>query len=391
MSFRFQVLMLGCWLLAAGSVSGQDRPANTDLMQLELLQHDLKQASRLLTVYDRDDSKALEKSEYERLAWKDEVSDFDVDKNGELTHLEVAIRFAFVRSQDEITQADINKANWFMNRHDKNRNDQLDPSEIEKANWPPNPEDFDTNRDGIISSHEMAVQLAFDRGLRQELGIDTVDHSRAARTMGQFDTDQDKQLSRAERENAPLPDGNMKFDEDGDGLLSPLDLATMYAAHRKEMGLSKFDVQKLQGIFARHDKDGDGRIVIGPDLKAAAKHSGVDEIESISLGKSNPLTQVKASVGKFDANKDNVVTIAEVEAHLAAIRKRLGYAQTEYLKARTILTRYDTDRSRHIEPQELDTAVDAGQLPKNLFQTADQNKDGKITIEELAAHFASEK
>ncbi|QDT09291.1 hypothetical protein [Planctomycetes bacterium K23_9] len=386
---------LACISIFVTPAFSQDGPERRELMKLELIPYDLKEATRTMTVYDRDDNGAMDQSELERLQWSAEAADFDLDKNGELTHLEVGIRQAYLRSRDDITEADINNVNMFLSRYDKNRNGQLDQDEVQVADLPAGPDEFDSNRDGIITARELAVQLAFDRVLRSEMGIDPVDQNRANRVVKHFDTDADKRLSTEEASQSPLPKPASEFDEDDDQL-SLMELATMYAVHRRDMGLSKFDTKKVHGIFVRHDPDGDGKILIGPSKEQMEKQREQTEKQfgkgaKVSLAESPLTLQLKNTLGKFDANKDNVVTIAEVEARLAEIRKGLGYAQAEYQKARQLITRYDSDRSKHIETAELDAAVSAGQLPKNLFAVADANKDGKITLEELAAHFGANK
>ena len=390
MNGRHLRFLVGSVLLSVWPAFGQDEPTRDELMKMELIPFDLNAASRTMTVYDRDDSRSLEKIEYERLPWRDDALDFDIDKNGELTHLEVGVRQAFLRSKAGITEIDVGNANTFLSRHDKNRNGQLDPNEIEESGWPTEPDEFDTNRDGVITKQELLVQLAFDRGLRVEMGIEGVDQGRALKMIGRFDADGDKKLDESEYGKAPIPKPGSEFDEDGDKKLSSLELATMYAVHRRDKGLSHYDVKKVQGIFAQHDRDGDGRIPLGPDIEHVKKQLGED-VKEFSFAESPVTNRLKGQLGKFDSNNDNVVTIAEVENRLAEVRKRLGYAQAEYQKAQQMITRYDSNRSKYIEEHELDAAVQAGQLPKNLFEIGDKNKDGRINQEELSAHFGAKK
>ena len=170
--------------------------------------------------------------------------------------------------------------------------------------------------------------------------------------------------------------------------MNQLELATLFAKHRREMGLSLFDVKKADGIFMQFDDDHDNKIEI--------KLEGVPEGAQVSLAaRTGPGVGGRGAkrleLLKFDANKDRVVTMSEVENRLASVRKRLGYSQADFQSARSLMTRYDKDKSRFIDSSEVKAAVDAKQLPKDLVTIADANKDKKVSLAELAKYLSLNK
>ncbi len=124
--------------------------AMTDIYSLILVQADLEDANKLMTVYDPNEDGVVDKFEQERLSWKHQVSDFDLNKDGKLTHLEVAVRQAKIRENQGITQFDIDNVNIFLRRRDTNRNNQLEPDEIKAGGWLSDPSDYDRNSDGTL-------------------------------------------------------------------------------------------------------------------------------------------------------------------------------------------------------------------------------------------------
>jgi Ca2+-binding EF-hand superfamily protein len=252
----------------------------------------------------------------------------------------------------------------------------LEPDEIESGGWPPQPSEYDGNGDGILTAREMAAQFAFNRSLRREMGIEAVDNVGANYLLKQFDKDNDKKLAADEHAKAPLPKLAKDFDENEDGKLGVVELATMLAKHRRDAGLSKPDTVKIRNIFRQFDLDADGRI----ELKGLA---GLSVVGGVSVEKQLGET--------YDGNQDGVVTIAEVEKVVAAARKERGYAEEEFQKAKQMITRHDRNNSKHIEESELFEKPETGYLPKSMFKNADLNDDGKVGLDELARYFAKQK
>ncbi|MCA9135436.1 MAG: hypothetical protein KDB00_01720 [Planctomycetales bacterium] len=356
---------------ATAQILGDEK---TDLYSLVLAPIDLTDATRSMTVYDPNEDGFIDKDEQQRISWKDEIKEFDLNRDGKLTHLELAVRFAKQRDESGVTQQTINNAKVFMRRHDENDNGQLDPDEIANG-WPSDPEEFDTNHDGVITLAEIANRFAFMAGLRREMGIEQVDQVTAIRTVKQFDKDNDQKLDKDEQKGAFLPLPASDFDENKDGKVGILEIATLLAKHRRESGMSKSDLAQVRTLFERYDANSDGTI---------------DEIEFASaanvvggVANSNPLQSL-------DKNNDGRLTQSEVQQTMIENRKSLGFNDDELTEARKLLTRHDKDRSNFIDETELYETPTSGQLAKSILKSADEDKDKRISLTELARHLAKQ-
>lgn len=343
-----------------------------DLFTMNLVVFDLTEAQKMMTVYDRDEDGLVDKDEQQRIRWKDDIPQFDLNGDGNLTHLEFAIREAKRRYDDDITQSDVNNVKTFLRRYDKNNNGQLDPNEIANG-WPSKPEEYDGNGDGTITATEMQYRFAFNRGLRREMGIDGVDQTAAMRLIRRFDKNNDKKLDKSEQEGVPLPRPAKDFDEDDDGSLGILELSTMHARHRRDLGLTKPDQTKIVRMFQIYDPNGDGKI-------------NEEEMSTAPIG-----VNAQTEFSQYDRNDDGVITIAEVEEVVAAARKEKGYIEEDFQKAVLMMRRHDDNRTKHIDEFELFEQPKKGQLAKSILRTADLNQDRRISLDELSRHFAGER
>lgn len=351
--------------------SARAQEEQTDLFSLVLIISDLHDAKEVMTVFDPNDDGYIDSVEQQRLPWRSETGQFDLNKDGRLTHLEVAVRQAKLRTDAGVTFIDRRNANKFMQRKDRNGNKQLDPDEI-ALGWPKNPKEFDTNGDGIISLNEIATQFAANRGYRQAVGIEGVDHSEATWLRNQFDKDHDGKLAPDEWQAANLPGEPKQHDENGDGLLSHEEIATLLARHRINTGLSKSDQYQARQWIRSADLNQDGKVT-------------QDELQERT-----GLSPRSIDLIQFDLNKDGAVTLAEVEESLGKQRKEKGYSDHDLSAARRLMTRHDSNRSHYLEADELLEEAGPGQLSVKLMGTIDANQDRKISLEELARHLASE-
>ena len=336
-----------------------------------LIGADLVDAKRDMTIFDRNEDGFIDAKEQQRLSWKKEVTRFDLNKDGKLTHLELAVRQASLRSQSDVTQFDRNNARTWMSRKDGNGNGQLDPEEI-ALGWPRPPEDFDTDKNGVITIAELAVQFAFRRSMRREMGIEAVDQTEALRLRDQYDSNKDGMLAADEWAAASLPRDGKEFDEDGDKRLSLMELATLLAKHRMELGLTTADQSQARQLVRMMDMNQDGKI--SREESQRAEGFGVQRSE----------------LGDYDANKDGNITLAEVENVLARQRKEKGYNATHFSEAQKILLRLDRNRSNYLESDELADEPGPGELPANQFKVIDLDDDQRLDIDELARHLAKE-
>ncbi|WP_442510020.1 hypothetical protein SH528x_001624 [Novipirellula sp. SH528] len=360
---------------AASQVSSpQSEPDSTDLFSLVLIESDLSDAKQTMTICDANEDGFIDAAERKRLPWRDEHASFDLNHDGKLTHLEVAIYLASKRDSLGITQFDRNNAQVFIRRHDSNRNGQLDTDEIADG-WPPDPSQFDKDANGIITAIEIAEQFAYKRTLRRELGIEAVDNMSAIKAMRKFDKDGDQNLDAKELAAAGLPLEARQHDDDGNGKLNNIELAILFSKHRRELGLSKSDGVKAKRIIAMADHNQDGKI-------------SQDEMQGDVFSANGDAAQQYAI---FDADSDGTVTLGEVQTYIASERKKLGFSDEHVADARRLLLRHDTDRSTFIELSELSSDESGpGKLPPSTLKAADENKDGRLSLEELAKHLAKQ-
>ncbi|QDT09451.1 hypothetical protein [Stieleria marina] len=341
-----------------------DTDAEVDLFALTLVAGDLSVAGRQMTVHDPNEDGFIDAQEQSTLQWRDSVKDYDMNRDGKLTHLELAVRQAKLRDGAGITEFDLNNVKVYLRRHDANRNGQLDPDEIAKG-WPDEPSDFDADKNGVITSEEMARQFAFMRGLRREMGIESVDQTRAISIVKRNDADNDKKLDVNERVGARLPLSASRFDDDGDDRLSIMEVATLFSRHRRDLGLTVPDQKKINSLMQR-DFDGDGKLADR-------------ELQIFGNESSEQFT-------KFDADKDGEITLQEIETHFAAVRKNRGYGPKQFNVAVRLIQRHDANKSKHIEPSELHDSAAKGKLSKDILPEADLNKDGRIGLDELSRY-----
>jgi Ca2+-binding EF-hand superfamily protein len=132
-----------------------------------------------------------------------------------------------------------------------------------------------------------------------------------------------------EWKSAPLPDDPAKFDENGDGRLSTLDIATLLAKHRQKLGLTEQDQLGFRPMFVQFDKDFDG-IVSKQELEQlVAQGANISEVlEKWDIDKhvsKNELTDTdgsdalsKEQFPQIDRIGDGVINRDEMARYLAS-------------------------------------------------------------------------
>ncbi|MCO8121532.1 hypothetical protein NHH03_07280 [Stieleria sp. TO1_6] len=367
-----RIIALVMLVLVSCEVHAQNDEKPKDPVELILIAEDLGNATRLMAVYDLDEDGFVDRSELKRVSWREQVKDFDFNRDGKLCHLEVAVHEAKLRFDVGITEQDVNSAKAKLRRRDKNKNGQWDPEEIDSGLPNGSPSDYDRNHDGIVTLTELTHHFAYARGLRRELGIEAVDHSGAGYYFQKFDANKDGKLDSDEAAKTLLPMKRDDFDEDSDGMLTIVELETMLSKHRRTLGLTKTDQQQVNGLFRMYDMDADGRIP-GREMQ-------------LSFGGRNP-----KQLTEYDADKDGTVTRSEVEKVFAEQRRIKGYDEQDYSKASKMMLRHDTNRSNTLEIGELFLSPETGQLPQTVMGRADLNQDRQISMDELAKYYAAQR
>lgn len=169
----------------------------------------------------------------------------------------------------------------------------------------------------------------------------------------------------------------MRFDRNGDGVLTPDELP-----------------ERMQSLFARADLNKDGKLTADEIRQSAAKTSGPHGrgtgSEEISRMRLDPLLDV------LDTNHDGMLSAAEIEeapAHLLQLDKNhdgtLGPDEiamrqpTPAERAAHMLDEFDTNHDGKLSSEE---APD-GLRPR--FAAADKNNDGFLDSNELQQMFAA--
>ena len=208
-----------------------------DPISIKMTQMDLSAADQMLRKHDLNDDGALSQAEWERPKWDEEsVRRFDLDRDGKLQHVEIALKAADERLDHGIVQMDATLADRYTQQYDTDRDGEISLAELRGNNFTDAQESFDTDSDGKLSQNELIRGLAFERRLRDELGIKGCDQGGAMKLINRGDLNGDRQIDEDELEPAGLNSDAMDFDRSGDGQMSISELAEMLAVRRNRLG-----------------------------------------------------------------------------------------------------------------------------------------------------------
>jgi Ca2+-binding EF-hand superfamily protein len=366
---------------------GQEKrkaPAAEDLLALEVIPSDQFNAQRTLGRYDRNGDDRLDAAEMRELGWADAPAQFDVNKDGRLTQLEVAIQFAYRRTEFGVTKVDQSAAGRFIQRHDKNDDRELDEEEMRAGNWPADPENFDTDKNGRLTPFEIAVRFAHNRRERLKKGVEPIDHSYSITTMNIYDRNGDRRLDAEELQaarttalGAKLPMGPEEFDENRDGKLTINEIANGLSGDRKKRGVTAVDQKSAQNFVGRYDKNGDGEL---------------DAEEMLAGGWPKDPTE-------FDADKNGRLTIAEIATQFAKSKAQRGITDADLQNAGRLVLLYDRNNNNLIEVSEVIEAqrASAPQQPDDVrnvpltilaFVHFDEDHDQRLSKAEISTLLA---
>ncbi|MGB7345116.1 MAG: hypothetical protein WBD20_12955 [Pirellulaceae bacterium] len=371
--------MLNAFLLSAvlyslNTTFADDTVAKADVaprdpMSITMLKMDLDAAQAALNRHDLNDDGSLNERELERLSWgSDELKRFDLNRSGDLQHVEIALKFADRRVDDGIVQMDATLAEKYTRQYDANHDGKLSLDELSKNVFTDQLDAFDQDSDGELSSRELIAGLAFERRFRDELGIKGCDQGGAMKLIGRGDQNADKCIDRDELKQISLSEKAMKFDRNVNGKLSVSELAEMLASRRNQLGLTPSDQLSVREMLTRLDRDRDGEIVVA-DL---------------------PPQPPGSTLLEFDADGDGKITEIEMERHMGKRRKELGYDDDHAKRAGILIQRNDSDRSRTLSKSELTASGSDRNSPlsPDKMLAIDADKDGQLSLEELARYLA---
>lgn len=340
---------------------------DVDLFGLLLIASDVENASSMMTRYDRNKDHRLKGGEMSELPASAKRKLFDVDKDGALTQVELAIYFSYRRREYWVWPLDERVAAKQMSRFDRNKDKRLNENEIREADWPEGTENFDLDKDGYLTLFELTVSRASERRALTESGITGWDRIQARKFVTQNDSNGDRQIDAEEFRAATSEAIPRSFDADNNGLLTVTEITAGFAALRRKEGATVIDQRLANQRLKRYDRNRNGVL---------------DEHEVEGSG-------WPPDPERFDLNKDGRIDHSELTIVFARDRIKGNVKEQDQVLARDLLARYDTNRNRVIEITETDLDK-SKQVPKgsieitiDAFVDADLDSDQKLTMREL--------
>jgi len=193
-------------------------------------------AVQYIRKHDQNDDRQLDATETRDGNWSSEPAQFDRNKDGRLTAMEIATGLAKQKQEGGVERSDQNNAARFMSMYDRNGDRRLDEEEIKAGGWPKDPDAFDTNNDGVLTVLELATRFAHNR---RERGVEQQDRVAAAKLIARYDKDRNGSIDLnellVEREGVAIFDTELfvQFDSDDNERLSRMEVATYLARLRK--------------------------------------------------------------------------------------------------------------------------------------------------------------
>lgn len=359
------VSALLCETIASSQESAE--PELRDPASIKLIQVDLKNADSVLRAHDLDDNGFLNQTELERLKWsRDQIKRFDLNRNSQMQHLEIALKLADERMNAGIVQMDSVLADRYMKQYDSNGDNRLTMVELSRNSFTDAPESYDKNSDDELTHAELIRGIAFERVFRSELGIKGCDQGGAMKLIRRGDHNRDRQIDEDELQQAGLTTEAFKFDRNDDERLSVSELAECLADRRNRLGLNPSDQLAVRALLGRLDRDGNGLIA------------------AIEI----PPESANGLMTQYDGNKDGEITELELEQVFGNRRKSLGYDDIDLDRASTLVQRNDTDRNRSLSKSELIASGADRNSPLSPIKLAiiDTDKNGEVSIKELAKY-----
>ncbi len=243
-----------------------------------------------------------------------------------------------------VTEEDEREANELIQRMDRNRDGVLSGSEI-SSRFSGNPLDFDRNRDGKLTASELAVRSARRRESRDESKRDDRRRERTTEDSVEIPDVFNGRKSYRPTASRKLPDGLPGFfsdkDANGDGQVT-------MAEFSQEWG------DDVVNEFFTSDLNRDGVITADEALRAV-ENPGNSQMASMSASSTSSSAGGASTIGTPSGPIDD-----------------------KYTKiAQKIVGRYDANK---------DSMLTVSEWSKMLMSPADAdgNRDGRITIEEYA-------
>jgi len=347
--------------------------------------------------------------------WQSGFLEADVDKDGHLTIKELASLLNKVSRQDQhklVEDSEWIVAESIMDGFDTNKDGHMsmkellnrvgNDAEVQAAfkGWQTGFLDADANGDGLLSIDELAFLLKHVSRQDQHKLVEESEVSVAGSIMDGFDTNKDGKISMKELlnrvgDNAEVEAafkgwqaGFLNADSDGDGYLSEEELASLLSqVSRKDQHhmVEESEATVAKSILSGFDINKDGKISLKELLENV--HAADDEIEAAFKG-------WQAGFLNADSDHDGHLDEGELQSLLTQVSRhdqQKLVEENELRLASSIMDGFDSNKDGTISLKELldhagDRLMDAAfEGWQNGFMEADADKDGRLTVEELAS------
>jgi Ca2+-binding EF-hand superfamily protein len=320
-------------------------------------QADLDQADETLGRYDRDKDGFLDRSEIEQARWRGaSPSESDLDRDGRLSRLELAQRYARVRLMERQSAISLQAsaipaaadtvasssqtdrsvdssrrydrrsrsadrgsrslATSIIERYDLNKNDVLEPRELASAGIDVGKADY--NRDGLVDRYELAEYLFLEmEAAGNDLSelLPTWFFERDRNNDGQIEMSEftDEWSTEKAKEFA-------SYDSNGDGIITPDELLTS-----KRLVGGNFANQEAKILLPRStvvsEIQVDEEIIIGDlNVQLSITHTFAEQLDGYLIGPDGQRIELFSRVGGSDDHFDRTIFDDEAGTNITRAR-----------------------------------------------------------------------
>ena len=272
-----------------------------------IVQMDSILADRYTKRYDSNRDGKLQLRELDNNTFSDQIESYDRNSDDELSADELIRGLAFERRfRDElgVKGCDQGGAMALINQGDLKGDRQLGGDELGAVGLDSATMKFDRNDNESLSVSELAEYLA-DRRMR--MGMTPSDQLLARNVIRRSDPDGDGLVPATLFRQADSDPALGSPDENGDGLLSLLEIETYLAKKRKLLGFDDESANRASILIARNDSNGDRKL-----SKSELTTSGAD--------RDSPLSPQKLS--QIDQDGDAAIDMKELARFIQKTRRR---------------------------------------------------------------------
>ena len=273
-------------------------------------------------------------------------------------------------SSIRVEEQDLREAEDRIRRYDKNADSALDETELKEGRWGDTPMQYDRNKDGKLTKQELATRQARRRMLKGEQEQSKKDQANAPR----------KQEVAEEKKDKPNPfekTASYRMTDSEGKPARPAGLPEWFTRNDinsdNQVSMNEFNRKWTDEVvedFARFDTNRDG-LITSRECLAAVKKGFIPG--AISSAPATSSSTAAPSVGADSSQSAPSNMVAKPSSDNSLDKK----AQDMRAWSEKKMIRLDKDGNKTLSPEE---------FKEGDFNQADLNKDGKIDLDEYAAH-----